>query len=1176
MSHSNTSQFQRHSQGGFALVIALGLMAFVLLLLLSITTLVRVETQGAAMQMQRLQAEQNAYLGLQLAIGELQKHAGVDQRITARSDLIADTSGAPTAALSRKYYTGVWDSQTGTFRKWLASVTDASGQSDPSGLVNELDVNNAATGTTTIALMKVPGNAAEDVLVDQVQVDDTGAYAFWIADEGVKAKVDLVDSEAYYDAIQAGDAKELILRAPLGAAPSVGAELLTGLSSIMMPKKSDSAFRENLRKITQNDEFEILGATQSALGALQHDVTTFSYGLLTNPKDGGLKEDLSLAFEHGNKDSGNVFTVENYAHPSGKAIDVRGPSWALFQDHYNLYKQMSYANGAPQLDTNDPVAHGLLSGSDQDNFYSHRDSNKKVYMDVTVFPDAEPGGSIQSPPPGDFELPRPVRVQRQPIFLGSMVVISMYNDAGKLVTILNPVALMWNPYNTALRLHEAATITVPMKFGIEYLFNDPADPNPYKGRLSTSVTAPRNAISLGISDGETFEPGEIKLYTVGDERTTSRTPSVVNEINYSNGYYIEKWLKAGEYWRVLQQQINKSSYYTTAGLDMPSPEATVQIAVTPIQTNWHDSSYAPASISGGVGRYYQLSFMITSGMRSLDDAGLDISQGSFSAYSSTGKEGRIFIGADVPVANLSNPTPVGIYFFASNAADSVNNQLPTATALEMHLSSNQRALFSSSLHGTYQHLRNNPSTIYEPQDFIGTSTLNGLFFDDRYAHYGMSYNNAGNGQNRPVAWEFPTAPLTSLAQLQHVYFNTDYYEPSYAVGNSFASPYVRRNETISSVGPMHLASDYPQWIGSAIDFSYLLNESLWDGYFLSSLAPTYEDGALKKVDGQEQDLNATIDTFVTRSNMLKNSRMQLHLPEGADAATLGSELKDPTKNPEEMLAGHLMVEGAFNVNSVSVEAWKAFLGSLYAQDVVALELGDSADGGGADLELSANADQAVVSRFSLPTLDRSHPNASSIQNNSGSGYRTLDADELQGLALEIVKQVRARGPFLSLSEFVNRTLVASSAATGLMGPLQQAINDAALNDDYALGLTVNKGGASPSANTHDVFLEPEAGTGNSYGAGPGYLLQGDLLNALGPFISVKSNTFMVRSYGESVNPVTGRQSSVYLEAIVQQVPEFVDTTNPVDTAIDDLNPENKSFGRQFNIVQVRRLTGDEI
>ena len=1157
--------------GGFALVIALGLMAFVLLLLLSITALVQVETKSAEVAQERLRAEQNAYLGLQVAIGELQKHAGADQRITARSDLITDTSDSPSAALSRKYYTGVWDSRTGTFKKWLASVADASGQSDPSGLVNESDVNTASANFATIALMTVPGVADEDVFVDRVQVNDSGAYAFWIADEGVKAKVNMLDSEAYYDALEDGDDEAQILRAPLVAAPSVGAGLLDELSSVMAQTKSDAAFRENLRKLTGKNELQLLGVSEAALAALRHDVTSVSYGLLTNPKDGGLKEDLSLAFEHGNKGTGSVFTVESYAHPK-KTIDVRGPAWALFQDHYNLYKQMSYSNGVPQLDTNDPVAHGLLSGSDQDDFYNYRDELQDAYMDVTVFPNAEAG--VGSPSVG-FELPRPVRVQRQPIYLGNMVIISMYNDAGKLVTILNPVGLMWNPYSTALRLHEAATIEVPMKFGIEYLFSDPVgvDPDdvdlvPYKGRLSTNAAAPQNRVILTVPAGETFGPGEIKLYTVGDSRTTSRRPSVVNEINYDNGYYVEKWLEDARLGSVLQSDINRPSYYTTDGLDMPLPGATIRIAVTPIQTNWHTSSYAPASTGGGVGKYYQRSIMMTSQMQSLNDPGLDISQGSFSAYSHTGKDGSIFIGADVPVANLINPTPVGIYFYAANAVDDVNNQLPTATALEMHLSSNPRALFSTSLRGTYQHFRNNPSTIYEPQDFLGTTTLSGLFFDDQYAHYGLSYNNAANGQNRPVAWEFPTAPITSLAQLQHVYFNTDHYEPSYAVGNSFASPYVRRNESISSVGPTFLHSTFPDWFGSAIDFSYLLNDSLWDNYFFSSLAPTYEDGAL------QQNLNATIDDFVARSDTPKNSRMQLHLPHGLDATTLGGELKDPTKNPEEMIAGHLMVEGAFNVNSVSVAAWKAFLGSLYEQDVVGLELEDSASGGGTDLALDTNPSQAVFSRFSMPTLDKSYPDASDVQNNAGSGYRTLDADQLQDLAVEMVKQVRARGPFMSLAEFVNRSLVASPDTTGLMGPLQQAINDAGLNDDYALGLTVDKGGASPTANTNDIFLEPEAGTGNSYGAGPGYLLQSDFLNALGPFISVKSNTFVIRSYGESVNPVTGSQSTVYLEAVVQQVPEFVDNTQPAKSVI--LNDVNASFGRKFEIVKVRRLTADEI
>jgi len=64
---------QPQSSGGFALVIALSLMAFVLLLLLSITTLVQVESQSAAIASARVEAEQAALLGLNVAIGELQK-----------------------------------------------------------------------------------------------------------------------------------------------------------------------------------------------------------------------------------------------------------------------------------------------------------------------------------------------------------------------------------------------------------------------------------------------------------------------------------------------------------------------------------------------------------------------------------------------------------------------------------------------------------------------------------------------------------------------------------------------------------------------------------------------------------------------------------------------------------------------------------------------------------------------------------------------------------------------------------------------------------------------------------------------------------------------------------------------------------------------------------------------
>jgi len=57
---------------GFALVIALSFMAFVLLLLLSITTLVQVETRSARISATQNEAEQNALLSLQEALGALQ------------------------------------------------------------------------------------------------------------------------------------------------------------------------------------------------------------------------------------------------------------------------------------------------------------------------------------------------------------------------------------------------------------------------------------------------------------------------------------------------------------------------------------------------------------------------------------------------------------------------------------------------------------------------------------------------------------------------------------------------------------------------------------------------------------------------------------------------------------------------------------------------------------------------------------------------------------------------------------------------------------------------------------------------------------------------------------------------------------------------------------------------
>lgn len=164
---------------GFALVLTLALLALLVVAVFALSALVRVNAQVASASSAQLQARQNAQLALALAVGQLQRFAGPDDRATGIAGVIGI---APGAAASTRHWCGVWRSD-GSFVGWLVSGA----QSTNAALAS------AASGIELVSTAAVGAAAAnsEPVIAGKLDIPDangvvTGRYAWLVIDEGVK------------------------------------------------------------------------------------------------------------------------------------------------------------------------------------------------------------------------------------------------------------------------------------------------------------------------------------------------------------------------------------------------------------------------------------------------------------------------------------------------------------------------------------------------------------------------------------------------------------------------------------------------------------------------------------------------------------------------------------------------------------------------------------------------------------------------------------------------------------------------------------------------------------------------------------------------------------------------------------------------------------------------------
>lgn len=415
-------------------------------------------------------------------------------------------------------------------------------------------------------------------------------------------------------------------------------------------------------------------------------------------------------------------------------------------------------------------------------------------------------------------------------------------------------------------------------------------------------------------------------------------------------------------------------------------------------------------------------------------------------------------------------------------------------------------------------------------------------------------------------------PLLTIGQLQHANLSWFSGVGSYTVGNSLIpAGYLNAYDKVA-VAASNPSYDLPAYlITASYDYPWLLNRGLWDRYFVSTVP---HKGTGLPADNELTTIPPTLPNALMRQR------------DGASAA----DLRHPDR-----AASALMLTGGFNINSTSEQAWRAVLGGVNQLEY------DPVTG-----MTSGSKRKVVVSRFSRP---KSGAPAVIDSNTAWTGYRELDEVQISRLAKNIVDEIRRRGPSISLADFINRRLVDTGVFAQvndkrLKGAIQAAI-DATTTGPEAANSDANapfSAATTPlvSNNYANTLINNPVVTGQASGTGgptsgvrvapysspsafaPQFLTQGDVLSAIGANLSGRSDTFTIRAYGEVLNPSQGSSSSpqitgrAWCEAVVQRLPEYLDTAATPNAYSAPSGSTNTILGRRYKIVSFTWLNSTDI
>lgn len=1187
---------------GFALVIALSLMAFVLLLLLSITTLVQVETQSAQISTDRMEAEQNALLGLKQALGELQMAAGPDQRVTISSEMFDNTPDTATIdGVSTRHYTGVFRAHDTaqpleTFRatqdapaeaiKWLASSEDI--LTDP--VTADPSAYSPTTGTISIAkVYQADTNTLEDIFVGKVSVDDgAGSYAWWVGDEGMKAKfntadpgIGLTDTEGPFeqDKLDIVQARQSNFAHVSGGFAKEFSDLISGDA---LPKlNSTQGF--NLLSSEWGDWMMPLDPSNPNVSAsVNSDVTLFSRGLPVDVTQGRLKEDLTVYLEtgeglddddhivRGSSDDDNFEGPDFGASLTGNPETDNMPRFGLLRSWHDLGKDFG-DNGTAQNQPQTNIQHGL-----------HPTVMRAGYSlsiaRVGVVDPAHPTVTVDQ--------------YEDPSNSGNMIV-------GVQPMIFVRVALM-NPYNFTLPPEKYLfEISLPDHLYLQWikgsskpaLPSDPTSGNYFKFNFIDPVDGMiqpddyvwhgnhpwvRMMVDTGhdLLDGQGMLPGEVLNFSPEETQNPvlyaqyvdkrARTYRSSSDVNYADPVHDKKGSAITNYFLLGPTRL------------ISVPKSQAWYPAPPVRDDyWYSLRYqldTPHNLEHGLS--WRLSALSNSGdpvlLSSKDPTkttktvifrpgGYDWETHGNGASKNWDSIKRL----DPAPSNHSHGihTDMHDYWRAAARAGGARQGGDRRNAVRNPRGGILRDDLDLSNWGEADHR----ISVYRDEDFeqywapqrwrretnVETGNAGSV---EGYVQGSVDNSTANSTGTRYTMFDFPRrfGPITSLGQLQHANLNPFGFGSAYQVGFSRAPYHVDRDSLVETAGT--------SLTNERVDLPFMVNASLWDRFYLSTIPQTG---------------NLSLDP--SNLSLLANNRHVL-APNSSGAFPDESDLRNSDTGFAQS-AANIQIDGAFNINSVSVEAWEAVLLQAAGKTITSEQNGI----------LNDTADEAFVAfpRFPDPVYgadDKDAFDALDAQDREQyAGMFVTDRDDIRVLAETIVAEVKRRGPFLSLADFINRRQIADSGNLdldyqGLMGTLDAAILRASQDTDvlnyqqifgrteaWNQNLDPNDSGEASnySDDVESALGVPKGHQSTALEGNSGNLTQGDVLQVLGAQLSARSDTFVIRSYGEAADPITGDiNSSARCEAVVQRIAE------PAESG-DSLVAPTGDFGRRFVVVAFR-------